>query len=249
MIFASDYDGTLFKDVNKGIDAQDLAMIREFRRRGNLFGLVSGRPVAVLKQEVMRHNIEVDFLVGSNGGSAIDHNDVELFTNSIEKDSARLVYEFFQEYKPISYIIHDKSSAYQNTDGQSVWEDAPMEAVDVASILDRKVQSFLSYHGDEGRAQRLAALINESIEGVEAHQNGPFVDVGAVGIDKGVGMGLIADHFKRDRIFVIGDAQNDRAMVEKFVGFAMRDGNEDLKVVADYVVDSVAEAIKIVLEG
>lgn len=249
MIFASDYDGTLFKDVDKGIDEKDLEMIRKFRAQGNLFGLVSGRAVAVLKKEVERNNIEVDFLVGSNGGSAIDSNDMELFASTIDKESAKLVYDFFQEYKPISYIIHDGGRAFQDTNGKSVWEDDPMELVDVDTILDSKVQSFLTFHGEEKRANKLAELINDTIKGVEAHQNGPFVDVGAVGVDKAVGMSAIAKHYNREKVFVIGDAQNDQPMIEKFIGFAMRDGNEMLKESADYVVDSVAEAIKIVMEG
>ena len=43
IVFASDYDGTLYK--NREITQYDLDAIEAFRSKGNLFGIVTGRTI------------------------------------------------------------------------------------------------------------------------------------------------------------------------------------------------------------
>ena len=65
-IFASDYDGTLYKDHI--IRESDLIAIQEFRKLGHKFGIVTGRCIDSIRHEIDKYKIPVDFLIGINGG-------------------------------------------------------------------------------------------------------------------------------------------------------------------------------------
>ena len=65
-LFASDYDGTLFK--NQEITAYDLEMIHAFRGAGNKFGIATGRTIDSITFELEKYKIPFDFIVGINGG-------------------------------------------------------------------------------------------------------------------------------------------------------------------------------------
>lgn len=71
-------------------------------------------------------------------------------------------------------------------------------------------------------------------------------------VNKGLGLQLLAKHLgiKRKEIIAIGDAENDRHMIEYAgLGIAMGNAFESIKEIADYITDSndedgVAKAIE-----
>ena len=65
-LIASDFDGTI---GTGGQLKKDIEAIEEFRRRGNLFGLVSGRNIAGLRKMRERTGVPVDFLMSDSGGT------------------------------------------------------------------------------------------------------------------------------------------------------------------------------------
>ena len=68
-IIASDYDGTL---NHNGIDEKKKNAISEWRKKGNLFGIISGRGYPSLKSVIDRVPFEYDFLVCNNGALICD---------------------------------------------------------------------------------------------------------------------------------------------------------------------------------
>ena len=65
-LIASDFDGTI---GTGGQLKKDIEAIEEFRRRGNLFGLVSGRNIAGLRKMRERTGVPVDYLMSDSGGT------------------------------------------------------------------------------------------------------------------------------------------------------------------------------------
>ena len=74
-------------------------------------------------------------------------------------------------------------------------------------------------------------------------------------VNKWEGIKILANHLgiKSDELAAIGDSYNDLPMVENaHLGFAMGNGNEDIKEAASYVVsdnnsDGIKEAAEIIL--
>ena len=80
---------------------------------------------------------------------------------------------------------------------------------------------------------------------VNALQNWWCVDIAPYGVDKAAGLRRLAAHFGVDEagIIAVGDNLNDAAMVGAFRGYAMAQGNEDLKKLATFVTESVTNLI------
>ena len=68
-IIATDYDGTL---NHNGIDDKKRSAIMEWRRAGNLFGVVSGRGIKSLLEVIEGKDFEYDFLIANNGAIIFD---------------------------------------------------------------------------------------------------------------------------------------------------------------------------------
>ena len=80
LIFGSDFDGTYRTEA--AVLPRDLKAASEFRRRGNLFGIVTGRNVCEAKRRVVSMlEGEFDFLLCSNGAVCIMPDGKILFSD------------------------------------------------------------------------------------------------------------------------------------------------------------------------
>ena len=248
-LFASDYDGTLFFGRDQGIKEEDLEMIHLFKDNGGTFGIVSGRPLSALIHEVELYNIPFDFLIGINGGVGIDKDKNEVFSSRIDSLTAKNVHEYFESIEPISFGAHDgyrtaKKSYEEEPNATMVQEMTSFEA-----LYEKGASGFFSHHRSVEIARNIAQEMNSKFPGILAHQNEDYVDVTCDGIDKSVGLEMMLNHLNyRDKVWVIGDAQNDQAMIEEYDSFALEHGDRKLKASASYVVESVADALKIVMD-
>ena len=71
------------------------------------------------------------------------------------------------------------------------------------------------------------------------------MDIAPYGVDKAAGLRRLAAHFgvAEADIIAVGDNLNDAAMVGAFRGYAMAQGNEELKAMAAFVTESVTDLI------
>ena len=68
-ILGSDFDGTLTHKLGE----ETYAAIRAWRAAGNMFGIVSGRPLSFSAEvQASYPELELDFFVGFNGAAVID---------------------------------------------------------------------------------------------------------------------------------------------------------------------------------
>lgn len=242
ILFATDYDHTLFR--GKDIAAEDLMAISKLREKGGKFGLVSGRAVSSLLNEVKKYNIPYDFLIGVNGGIAIDSDNEELYKYSIDMEDAYAIKAYFDEIKPSSYTLHDGYAVARKIFVKDFDLNLNLEFCEFEDIFATSAMGFFSHFEDATQAQIIAQEMNRLFLNVDAQQNSRFVDVTAKNIHKARGIEeMLKIKGWTDEVWVIGDAENDQSMIEQFNSFAMSDGNEKLKVSADYVVDTVSEAI------
>ena len=72
-LLVSDFDGTYYLD-DISILKNNLK-IKEFRQKGNIFMLSSGRSFTSLKKMTEKYNIEYDYLSCCDGSILYDNND------------------------------------------------------------------------------------------------------------------------------------------------------------------------------
>ena len=72
-LVASDFDGTLYR--NGTVTEEEKQAISQWRKNGNLFGVVTGRNYRFLRADLDGFNIEYDFIISTNGALIRDNKE------------------------------------------------------------------------------------------------------------------------------------------------------------------------------
>ena len=241
-LFASDFDGTLSCG---GVSEANKDAIRRFREAGNVFGVVTGRSpggsVGIFRE------VDLDFVLCCNG-AALGYPDgtgetLASYPSAVMRDL---------------FAIAVESGAYgfgPQAATESVWiesadENGAAKLEEFIARNERACQCNMVFGGNAESARLTAARINaEYGDTVNALQNGGSVDIPPRGIDKGVGVRLLAARLgvAEGDVFAAGDQMNDFAMVSAFCGFAMAHAPEALRAAARHTVATVAEALEMIM--
>ena len=253
-ILCSDFDGTLaIADV---VSKDTIKAIEMFQKAGNLFGIVTGRSLKSLEPKLMKYDIHPDFLILSNGALILKGGKSSV-NGKIEQNIIERIISIANEYSigavSISDGIHHeiqktKTRLSLSTLVLKIGNALYMKsnAVDYENVVAIYLKDF-----DTRRCSKVSeAIINELGEFVEVKINaGINVDVTACNITKDYAISKLSDEFPEAMIYTVGDSLNDVGMIEKYYGYAMKSGNDEVKKVAKKQVKSVAEAINDIMEG
>lgn len=247
-IAATDYDGTLY--LQGEVSAHTLAVVRDWRRRGNFFGLVTGRDLGMIRHEIERWQIPFDFLVCCNGATLYDANFHELQRRNIPSALIRPILA----HPMTTDSFHCEFSVAGYT---RLWLRSPKSrfsqlGVPYLAITEREAQAMDNVQlvslafADAEAGKRCADMIDKGFGAkLQAHQNGPNVDITARGIDKAQGLRdlLRIRGWSEARVLVIGDAENDLPMIRHFQGYSLFSAQEHIQREASAIYHNVAEML------
>lgn len=248
MVFASDYDGTLYK--NKEITEYDLKMIDKFREQGNLFGIATGRSIDSIVYEIDKYKIPFDFIIGINGGVVLDSQKEELFVSSLNQDIIPSVMKTLEEEKIRYYGLNDGYGRSRVTVTEEDTEtEFNEELSNVDDLLKNGVKAMFISSQSPDHAYYIANKLNDlySDSGVQAFPNTRSVDLGVKGINKATGIEQILNNYKlhhKTPIYTVGDAYNDVPMLKDFHGYVIDTGVPEVQKYGKEVVSSVGEALE-----
>ena len=240
-ILASDYDGTLSFG---GFDAEKREAIARWRAAGNLFGLVSGRSADGLWDLAARDGFDFDYMIGNNGAVVLDRQKRILFDARCDGRLALpLVRALFEWDCPIA-VLHN-----QNTFTLRPTEEACGES---ELTIDRlppvpwfyQITTFLS---SEREAQEIASRIRGRFGSrLNPLPNGTCVDCVGAGVNKAQGIYRLIEALGADEkdVITVGDQMNDADMISAFRSYAMANGAEAIRNMADAVTPGVPELIR-----
>jgi HAD superfamily hydrolase (TIGR01484 family) len=77
-------------------------------------------------------------------------------------------------------------------------------------------------------------------------QNGRCIDITPAGVDKASGIYALLDVLggSYDDVITVGDNINDEAMIGEFRSYAMENGVESVKKLANYIITDITELIE-----
>lgn len=236
-ILASDYDNTLKRG---SIDINDIRAIEKFRSENNLFGIVTGRSLLSIKEEIIKHQIPVDFVVGLNGGIITDHNFQVLDKYVIEPaivpevlnyilSNSKMVGFYGNQYQTLKFSSLEKKGIYNET----------------GAILNEVLNFGVIVNQHEYLMPVYLELKQRFSDYLSFHQNGDrLIDISKVKVDKATGIARIMALLRlHDELYVVGDSYNDIPMIEAYQGFAMVTGKEEVKNLATCVFQNFTEMI------
>ncbi len=244
-VFASDYDGTI--KVNGTIDKDNIMMMKKWRSEGNHFGIVSGRSVESMVQEIEEYKLEIDFLICNNGGVVYDKEMNLLKTFEIALDTVKLLVDEMRAMDINSFVLNDgyyKAKEVVNCDYEDYKYGTYSSNVNVEDILRKGVvcQIVISVN-DNALGIQLAKTLNAKYTNeIEAYPNIHCVDIVPSKVSKARGIAIMQEHMQYDTasIYVMGDALNDLSMLETYQGAILSHAMDEMKLKGFTMYDSVA---------
>ena len=90
-IIVSDYDGTFH--VNEIDIVNNVKMVSEFRKEGNVFIIATGNNLETFKKVVQKYKIPYDYLILDQGSCIVDKEGNIIKTNYIDEKTKKIIYE------------------------------------------------------------------------------------------------------------------------------------------------------------
>ena len=248
-VAVTDYDGTLYQ--NGEVGKESLRAIHHWRKKGNVFGIATGRDLSMLTGELLRWNIPYDFAICDNGAIIYDHALNVLASTSIADDVAKRVMQHAAGMASLHYLLSSHGSVALFQRGGDSWYtkmglpyveigfDQAMAATDLQQI------SF-AYGGREECALWVERLNADFCDCLGVHMNISSVDLTAPGIDKATGISevLKVRGWSEDGLLVIGDADNDAPMLQRFMGFSVPHASEAARRASRAAYATVGEMLE-----
>lgn len=254
-LFASDYDGTL--KINGHMSDENKQAIDVWRSHGNKFALVTGRSMESIQKEIEDYALQVDYIVGNNGGAVYDHEFHEINTHYFPFDQVLHILDYITSETSISYVLNDgfyRAKKVLDPKREDRKYAHTQTTKTVEELLEHKkiAQIVVSLDQDED-TKRIANYINANFAmTANAYRNVNCVDIAPYGVSKATGIYEILhqEGYDKNDVYAIGDSFNDIAMLETFFGIAMAHAPLQVKSYADMEATSVDQAIfKLLAQG
>ncbi len=243
---ASDFDGTLFFD-KEGFEfkEEDIKAISRFQDAGHLFGICTGRPLIGIREPV-KERIHFDFYIVSSGAVILDRDLQVIDEKCLSREVLNHIYEDFKDVCRVAVQANQKIYSFHGLIPMPIKQDiisSPDE------IIGDELYGLSLETDNEEKAFQVCQRIQEKYgDFVDAYQNIRYVDVVSKGCSKGL---AIQNFIQKDHIDLmggIGDSYNDLPMLEVVdEAFTFHHSPEVVKKSADHLVDSVAQAIDILM--
>ncbi len=238
-ILGSDFDGTF---NYKGIDDIKRNAVSRWRSEGNIFAIVSGRPVSDLLDLVNEFSFEYDYLVAHNG-AVIAKPDGKIVSStkcdgSIALPLLKLLFGNGSVWASVGANFVFK--VYADTIEKGEYSLHNLPKIPYFTQISTECADFLA-------AEKLTNVIRQQMGNVlNPLQNGKCIDIVRADINKAKGiyllMGLVGA--KYEDVIVVGDNVNDSDMIKEFKSYAMENSVDIIKELADYTTLGVTELIE-----
>ena len=240
-IISSDYDGT----VNcNGISQEDRDAIAKFRGAGNKFGINTGRDLEMALWILHDMKGEIDFLICCTGAMILDGEGNIIFERKQKIDHARhkLIIDEARKYGFGSFTVSDRLVR--------IYADRNEKIPSQIDLLDEFTQTNLWFLNDKGSEEFLKYLEENHSDYLKGYRNGGSIDVPPLGSSKTTGVYEYAKMFDNvEKIYAVGDNINDIPMLKEFCSFAVSNAKEEVKEIADYQCNRIADMIEKIMNG
>ena len=223
-LLVSDYDGTFNEDnklskINKNIDA-----VKRFMDSGNIFAFATGRNYDSIKKEITKYHIPYNYLICSNGSIVFDHKDRVLFQNTILVDTVKKTLRYLNKLGFVKSLELRDAYGRSTSDYNNVCEIVCTLKF-INSLDARMVREEIAFL--DSFSFMNVIMFKEELD----KKDGIYVVSGIEGI-------------RKEDIYTIGDASNDRGMLEEFNGYKMPYSYPEIMFSEARIVRSVKNLVR-----
>lgn len=237
-----DIDGTLIDIKNHKIPESTTAALREAKRRGNKIFIATGRSNTIVDLPGLPKEI-IDGYVALNGAICLAGRQPVSLTK-IPAETVRALSKECIDRKLTALFITIDGMKVANCDDsfikgfQEYFNLRPIAETDFESMYDKDIYQMTVFLDTE-----LEKELKPEFSDLEFNRWFPtFADITYKGVDKALGIGVMAWHFNipvEDTI-AFGDGGNDIPMLKAAgIGVAMGNASDEVKANADLVTAAV----------
>lgn len=249
-----DIDGTLVSFTTHEVPASAIEALEEAHQKGIKIFIATGRPKAIINNmgELEKRDI-IDGYVTMNGAYCFAGDEV-IFSKPIDHKSTVEIGKYAKAKGIACIFVPAKDIRVCNAD--HFLREIFYEHLHVDKMPETSFEE-----GWNGDIYQITPFFNVNQE-AEALKNANgavgnrwhpgFTDITATGINKSLGVKMMAKHFgfSQDEVMCFGDGGNDISMLEYAgIGVALGNANDEVKAHANYVTthiddNGVANALK-----
>lgn len=206
-ILASDFDDTIYFLENKEVTKSNIAAIKNFIMKGNIFCIITGRNYSDLKILLNENNIKYSYLVCEDGAKIFNNMDYCLDTVLLKR----------QEIEKIIPILEENNCDYYLDDGYNK-----------TTNYDDCVKIVVNCQ-DEKEKEKIIKIIKEK-SNVNIYASRTHINIINESVNKEKALKRLFNIEKLDFDFlhVIGDNDNDYEMLKTFRGAVIKKHNPKL---------------------
>lgn len=241
-IIGSDYDGTL---NHNGIDDKKKKALERWRREGNIFALISGRGPESVMEVYNKQQFPCDYLI-ADSGAVIMKTDGTVISD-IRCDGSLTV--------PLLKLLFEKGCPWgqiQTGNPCRIYAD-PKNCKDEDEFVLENMPEIPYFNQistelpDVEKAAEVTACVKSHFgDKLNPLQNGVCIDIVRADMNKAKGLYILMEHLgaKYEDIIAVGDNVNDSDMIKEFRSYAMENGVDEVKKLADFVTVGITELIE-----
>lgn len=241
-IIGSDYDGTL---NHNGIDDKKKKALESWRSRGNVFALISGRGTESVMEIYKEKQFPCDYLIADNGAVIMKTDGTVI--SDIRCDGSLTV--------PLLKLLFENGCPWGHIQTSSpcrIYADAKdCEDADEYTLENMPEITYFNQIStllpDLETAAEVTACIRAHFgDKLNPLQNGVCIDIVRADMNKAKGLYILMEHLgaEYDDIIAVGDNINDSDMIREFRSYAMENGVDSIKELADFITPGITELIE-----
>lgn len=225
-ILVSDYDKTFYLN-DEDIEKNKIA-INEFRKKGNIFIIATGRSHFDFYNKLDLYKFDYDYVIINHGATILDKNDNILANFPIKNEIIPEIKKDLKLEKSIKGFCCSELESrvdfnHKDLTKINVGYNSKDEAISINEKINNKYSKFINSY----------SIAETSLEIISNETNK----------SKAIDLLLNRLNIKRQNVYTIGDGYSDIEMVKNFNGYAMQEAVDELKKVAKKEYSSVSELI------
>lgn len=225
-ILVSDYDKTFYLN-DEDIEKNKIA-INEFRKKGNIFIIATGRSHFDFYNKLDLYKFDYDYVIINHGATILDKNDNILANFPIKNEIIPEIKKDLKLEKSIKGFCCSELESrvdfnHKDLTKINVGYNSKDEAISINGKINNKYSKFINSY----------SIAETSLEIISNETNK----------SKAIDLLLNRLNIKRQNVYTIGDGYSDIEMVKNFNGYAMQESVDELKKVAKKEYSSVSELI------
>lgn len=265
-LIALDLDGTLL-DSKKRLSPANEAALKRCIAMGIHIVPATGRMVSGIP-EAVREMPGVRYAITANGGRVVDMQEgIEISSALLPVDLALEILEFAKTtksaYDPYlngkgameaRFLYHLENYGLEPGIQDLVLRtrEAVPDSIEYVKQCNKPVEKINMFFGDLKERARVKGILEQRPELAVSSSLYNNLEINVAGATKGNGILNLAAHLgiPAEQTMAFGDGGNDLTMIQKAgIGVVMENGDENLKLCADYITlsndeDGVANAIE-----